>query len=64
MRPHETITIYDGQPICLMEFFCNSSPPAEPYGFVDNNYQGQHGPKLAKYFVTPAAGAFSLQGRT
>lgn len=21
VRPHETITIYDGQPICLMEFF-------------------------------------------
>jgi hypothetical protein len=38
------------QPICLMEFFSNSSSPAEPYGFVDNNYQGQHGPKLAKYF--------------
>ncbi len=24
VRPHETINIYDGQPICLMEFFRNS----------------------------------------
>ena len=50
MRPHETIKIYDGQPICLMDFFTNSAIPDTPYGVAGNNYQGQHGPKLAKYF--------------
>jgi deoxycytidine triphosphate deaminase len=30
VRPHETISIYDGQPICLMEFFRNSSSPERP----------------------------------
>ena len=30
VRPHETISIYDGQPICLMEFFRNSSCPERP----------------------------------
>jgi len=55
VRPHETINIYHGQPICLMEFFRNSSVPMLPYGAVGNNYQGQSGPKLAKYFGTPAA---------
>ena len=52
VRPHETIKIYDGQPICLMEFFRNSEIPAAPYGSVGNNHQGQQGPKLAKYFAT------------
>eukprot|EP00939_MAST-03C_sp_MAST-3C-sp1_P003886 g3886.t1 len=51
VRPHETITIYDGQPICLMEFFRNSRVPAKPYGFSGNNYAEQTGPKLAKYFA-------------
>jgi deoxycytidine triphosphate deaminase len=51
VRPHETITIYDGQPICMMEFFRNVAPPAAPYGFSGNNYAGQQGPKLAKYFA-------------
>jgi len=50
VRPHETITIYDGQPICLMEFFQNSRTPAKPYGYSGNNYAEQKGPKLAKYF--------------
>eukprot|EP00512_Aurantiochytrium_limacinum_P007024 CAMPEP_0171524020 /NCGR_PEP_ID=MMETSP0959-20130129/8791_1 /TAXON_ID=87120 /ORGANISM="Aurantiochytrium limacinum, Strain ATCCMYA-1381" /LENGTH=480 /DNA_ID=CAMNT_0012064657 /DNA_START=36 /DNA_END=1478 /DNA_ORIENTATION=+ len=52
VRPHETVTVYDGQPICLMEFFNNSSLPARPYGHPEksNNYQAQQGPKLAKYF--------------
>jgi len=36
-----------------MEFFRNSSVPMLPYGAVGNNYQGQSGPKLAKYFGTP-----------
>ena len=50
VRPHETITVYDGQPICLMEFFRNSKNPHTPYGSAGNNYQSQTGPKLAKYF--------------
>ena len=50
VRPHETITIYDGQPICLMEFFKNTARPAKPYGYSGNNYAEQVGPKLAKYF--------------
>jgi hypothetical protein len=51
VRPHETITIYDGQPICMMEFFRNAQTPAKPYGFSGNNYGGQQGPKLAKFFA-------------
>lgn len=50
VRPHETITIYDGQPICLMDFFKNKSLPKKPYGMAFNNYSNQQGPKLAKYF--------------
>jgi dCTP deaminase len=50
VRPHETITIYDGQPICLIEFFNNVSEPEIVYGDAKNNYQFQTGPKLAKYF--------------
>lgn len=50
VRPHETITVYDGQPICLMEFFRNAENPRVPYGSAGNNYQSQCGPKLAKYF--------------
>jgi hypothetical protein len=30
VRPHETINIYHGQPICLMEFFRNASVPQVP----------------------------------
>lgn len=59
VRPHETINIYHGQPICLMEFFRNASVPMRPYGSVGNNYQGQQGPKLAKYFA-PTAGASAM----
>ena len=50
IRPHETISIYDGQPICLMDFFRNKSIPKFPYGQSNNNYFNQQGPKLAKYF--------------
>mmetsp|Transcript_13023 Transcript_13023/g.33244 ORF Transcript_13023/g.33244 Transcript_13023/m.33244 type:complete len:448 (-) Transcript_13023:710-2053(-) len=53
VRPHETITVYDGQPICLMEFFNNADIPARPYGHAANNYHRQTGPKLAKYFASP-----------
>lgn len=51
VRPHETITIYDGQPICLMEFFRNTGIPEKPYGWSGNNYAEQTGPKLAKFFA-------------
>lgn len=50
VRPHETITIYDGQPICLMEFFQNAQTPDKHYGSANNNYHNQIGPKLAKFF--------------
>jgi dCTP deaminase len=50
VRPHETITIYDGQPICLIDFFVNTSVPDVAYGDAGNNYQAQRGPKLAKFF--------------
>jgi dCTP deaminase len=50
VRPHETMTVSDGQPICMMEFFRNSKRPDKPYGSAGNNYQSQSGPKLAKYF--------------
>jgi len=51
VRPHETVTVYDGQPICLMEFFLNSAVPNCPYGHAGNSYHNQSGPKLAKYFA-------------
>jgi dCTP deaminase len=50
VRPHETITIFDGQPICLMEYFVNTQVPQSPYGFSGNHYHTQKGPQLAKYF--------------
>ena len=50
VRPHETCRVFDGQSICLMEFFHTSCKPEKPYGFVGNHYQSQSGPRLAKYF--------------
>ena len=58
MRPHETISVYDGQPIAMMEFYRNTASPERPYGeqlkgddkVHANNYQSQAGPKLAKFF--------------
>lgn len=50
IRPHEDITVYDGQPICLMEFYKNKQLPAKGYGFSGNHYDKQEGPQLAKYF--------------
>jgi dCTP deaminase len=50
IRPHEDLTIYDGQPICLIEIYENTSNPNKLYGESGNNYQYQQGPKLAKYF--------------
>ncbi len=50
IRPHETLTVYDGQPICLIEINKNKEIPTVSYGENGSNYQGQIGPKLAKYF--------------
>ncbi len=50
IRPYETLTVYDGQPICLMEFFENIGTPKKLYGFAGNNYGIQKGPRLSKYF--------------
>ena len=50
VRPHETVTIFDGQPICLIEYFKNVSKPDVAYGDAGNSYQNQRGAQLAKYF--------------
>jgi dCTP deaminase len=50
IRPHETLTVYHEQPICLMEFYWNTEIPKVCYGDAGNNYQMQEGPRLAKYF--------------
>ncbi len=50
IRPHENLVVYDGQPICLMEIYHTTMLPQTVYGSAGNNYQGQQGPKLAKYF--------------
>lgn len=52
VRPHETMTIFDGQPIALMVFFQNTQEPKVSYGQAGNSYQNQRGPKLAKYFIS------------
>ncbi len=52
VRPHETMTVYDGQPICLMEFYKNAEKPEKGYGKQrKSNYSVQEGPQLAKYFT-------------
>lgn len=50
VRPHETITVFDGQPIALMQYYRNKEVPKVPYGNAGNHYQHQQGPKLSKYF--------------
>ena len=50
VRPHETIRVFDGQPICMMEIFENTGNPELVYGNAGNNYQNQSGPKLSKNF--------------
>lgn len=50
IRPHEMLTVYDGQPIVMIESFMNKSIPSTLYGAAGNNYQNQSGPRLAKYF--------------
>lgn len=49
LRSNEVKNIVDGQPICFMKFYKNTKKPKELYG-ENSNYQGQKGPKLAKYF--------------
>jgi dCTP deaminase len=48
--PHETIIIFDGQPIALLKSFQNISNPKIGYGFANNHYQSQTSPQLAKFF--------------
>ena len=50
MRTHEDLLMHHGQPICLAQVYKNITLPEKPYGVAGNNYQGQKGPKLAKYF--------------
>ena len=50
IRPYTDVVIYDGQPICLMDIYTNTTLPAKPYGHSWSNYHMQNGPKLAKYF--------------
>ncbi len=49
--PHETIIIFDGQPIALLKSFRNKSNPKIGYGYANNHYQSQTSPQLAKFFA-------------
>jgi len=51
--PYETIKVFNGQPIALLNYFQNKSLPLVLYGDANNNYQHQTGPQLAKYFAKP-----------
>lgn len=53
VRPQESLTVYDGQPICLMELYPHARDVSVPYGRAGNNYAVQRMPKLAKYFLDP-----------
>ena len=45
--------LHDGQPICLMMYEHLLAPPEKTYGQdLNSNYQGQEGPRLAKWFKT------------
>lgn len=50
IRSSEDIVIFDGQPICSITAYENSTKPLKGYGENGNNYQGQKGPKLSKFF--------------
>lgn len=50
IRSSEDIVVFDGQPICSITAYENSSTPLKGYGENNNNYQGQKGPKLSKFF--------------
>ncbi|MFP4402438.1 MAG: 2'-deoxycytidine 5'-triphosphate deaminase domain-containing protein [Candidatus Nanoarchaeia archaeon] len=50
VRSYEDIVIYNKQPICAITIYDNSKIPNKVYGEAKNNYQGQEGPKLSKFF--------------
>ncbi|MCH8519613.1 MAG: 2'-deoxycytidine 5'-triphosphate deaminase [Nanoarchaeota archaeon] len=50
VRASENIVIFDSQPICSIIIYKNSTLPKIGYGDLGNNYQGQRGPKLSKFF--------------
>ena len=50
VRASEDIVIFDSQPICSIIIYKNSTLPKIGYGDLGNNYQGQKGPKLSKFF--------------
>ncbi len=49
VRAQENMPVFHGQPICDLKFHKNSQEPTELYGSGSSNYQGQKGPRLAKY---------------
>lgn len=53
VRPQETLTVYHGQPICLMELYAHARDASVPYGApgMGSSYAAQTGPRLAKYFA-------------
>lgn len=50
IRSSEDIVIFNAQPICSITAYKNSKIPSKGYGESGNNYQGQTGPKLSKFF--------------
>lgn len=50
VRSSEDIVIFDSQPICSIIVYENTQVPSTIYGEIGNNYQGQKGPKLSKFF--------------
>lgn len=50
IRTSEDKLIRHGQQICTISIHENTSTPKLLYGQRENNYQGQTGPRLAKYF--------------
>lgn len=50
IRPNETLSLYDEQPIAMIEIIENVTMPKKLYGGETSHYQDQRGPRLAKYF--------------
>lgn len=50
VRSYEDIVIYPNQPICAIQIYQNLEIPNISYGECGNNYQGQTGPRLSKFF--------------
>lgn len=50
IRPFDTITCYDNQPIALFRYYLNDAECESVYGQYGNNYAKQKVVKLAKYF--------------